>query len=165
MLPIEKYHTSVQYNIIQLPPRDLDGQVECQVAWQEVMLSGPRLAQSMSPRRSRELWNVSQFPGNRQPCRQLTSQERSLASEETIKRKGTLKPQRKDVSPASNQDRNSGDFPEGPVVKTSPSNAVGVVFTPAQRAKIPYASCHMESCQTCQNVWQSSMVTNLIMIF
>ena len=70
----------------------------------------------------------------------MASQEISLASEETIKRKGTLKPQIKDVSPASNQDRNSGDFPEGPVVKTSPSNAQGVVFTPAQRAKIPYAS-------------------------
>ena len=153
MLPIEKYHTSLQYNIIQFPPRDVDGQVECQVAWQEVMLSGPRLARSMSPWRSRELWNVSQFPGNRQPWRQLASQERSLAPEETIKRKGMLKPQRKDVSPASNQDRNLEDFPEGPVVKTSPSNAGGAVLIPAQRAKIPYASWPKMSKHMTEAIW------------
>lgn len=154
MLPIEKYHTSLRYNIIQFPPRDVDGQVECQVAWQEVMLSGPRLARSMSPWRSRELWNVSQFPGDRQPWRQLASQERSLASEETIKRKGMLNPQRKDVSPASNRDRNSGDFPEGPVLKTSPSSAGGVALIPAPRAKIPYASGPKTSKHVTEATWQ-----------
>ena len=153
MSPIEKYHTSIWYNIIQLPPRDLNSQVECQGAWQEVMLSGPRLAQSMSPWRSRELWNVSQFPGNRQPCRQLASRERSLASEETIKRKGILKLQRKDVSPASNQDRNSGGFPGGPVVKTSPSNAGSVALIPAQGAKIPYASWLKVSKYMTEAIW------------
>ena len=32
-----------------------------------------------------------------------------------------------------------GDFPGGPVVKTSPSNAVGVGSIPGQGAKIPHA--------------------------
>ena len=31
------------------------------------------------------------------------------------------------------------DFPGGPVVKTSPSNAGGVGLIPGQEAKIPYA--------------------------
>ena len=33
------------------------------------------------------------------------------------------------------------DFPGGSVVKTSPSNAVGVGSIPGQVAKIPHASC------------------------
>ena len=33
-----------------------------------------------------------------------------------------------------------GDFPDGPVVKTSPSNAGGVGSIPGQGAKIPHAS-------------------------
>ena len=33
------------------------------------------------------------------------------------------------------------DFPGDPVVKTSPSKAVGVDSIPPQRAKIPHASC------------------------
>ena len=32
------------------------------------------------------------------------------------------------------------DFPGGPVVKTSPSNAVGMGSIPGQGAEIPYAS-------------------------
>ena len=35
---------------------------------------------------------------------------------------------------------NYGDFPGGPVVKTSPSNAGGVDSVPGQGAKIPHAS-------------------------
>ena len=33
-----------------------------------------------------------------------------------------------------------GDFPGGPVFKTSPSNAEGTGSIPGQRAKIPHAS-------------------------
>ena len=34
----------------------------------------------------------------------------------------------------------SWDFPAGPVVKTSPSNAGGADLNPSWRAKIPYVS-------------------------
>ena len=36
--------------------------------------------------------------------------------------------------------RSSRDFPGGPVVKTSPSNAGGAGLIPGQGAKIPHAS-------------------------
>ena len=35
--------------------------------------------------------------------------------------------------------KNQGDFPGHPVIKTSPSNAVGAVLISGQEAKIPHA--------------------------
>ena len=40
----------------------------------------------------------------------------------------------------SNQDPIGWDFPGGPVVKTSPSNAGGAGLIPGQGTKIPHAS-------------------------
>ena len=43
------------------------------------------------------------------------------------------------------------DFPGGPVVKTSPSNAGGVGSIPDQRAKTPFASSQNQSIKQKQN--------------
>ena len=42
--------------------------------------------------------------------------------------------------PSTCQHHERGNFPGGPVVKTSPSNAEGMGSIPGQGAKIPYAS-------------------------
>ena len=53
-----------------------------------------------------------------------------------------------------------GDFPDGPMVKTSPSNAGDVCSIPGQGAKIPYASQPTEKPEHKNN--RSKIVTNSI---
>ena len=54
----------------------------------------------------------------------------------------------------------SWDFPGGPVVKTSPSNAGGAGSIPGQRAKIPHAS--QPKNQNIKKKTRSNIVMNLI---
>ena len=61
--------------------------------------------------------------------------------------------------------KNVGDFPGGPVVKTSPSNSGGVRLIPGQGAKILHASVHASPPKN-QNVKnRSNIVTNSIKTF
>ena len=45
-----------------------------------------------------------------------------------------------DLAVAAAAEKNRGDIPGGPVVKTSPSNTTGVGLTPSWGAEIPHAS-------------------------
>ena len=57
------------------------------------------------------------------------------------------------------------DFPGGPVVKTSPSNAGGVGSIPGQGAKIPHASgLKSENIQNKSNIVTNSMRTRKKMV-
>ena len=55
---------------------------------------------------------------------------------------------------------NTWDFPDGLVVKTSPSNAWGCGFNPWSEAKIPYTSWTKKKQKKTKN--RSTVVTNSI---